>query len=340
MGIITERTYYRGDFGYGTIFKMTPPGIITVLHSFTGIGGDNPYAPLVEGSDGSLLGTTAYGGPAGLGTILGSASRGVFTQLHAFAGLDEALGCYPEGYYPMSPLVEGTDGHFYSTLNSSENCSGGGHFIFRVSTVGAFELLSLGPRGGSLAGLTRATDGHFTSTYDSVSGNGFGELFRITEAGGYTQLHAFSTLDGFFPVGELIQASDGLLYGTVRVGGSGYPESCAGGCGAVFKFDPVTRIDTTVHSFTPAGEAGVDPYAGLVEGSDGWLYGTTSSGGAHGGGALFRIKGSTGAVETLHAFEGPTGVTSRAELIESSSGVLLGTTAFGGSDANRGTIFV
>ena len=330
-------TYSGGDFGYGTVFRMTPEGIVSVLHSFTGIDGSLPYAPLVEGSDGSLYGTTAEGGAAGIGTIFKITTQGSFTHLHAIAGLDEALGCHPEGFFPSAPLVEGSDGRFYSTLNSGDSCSG--HFIFRISTTGIYDLLPIGPVGGSLSGLTRGTDGYlYGATYgDGISA--FGHLFRITETGEFALLHAFLASEGFFPIGELIQASDGLFYGTTRVGGGGYPESCSGGCGAVFRFDPVTLTHTTLHSFTATGDAGVDPYAGLVEGSDGWLYGTTHSGGAQGGGALFRISPSTGQVETLHAFESATGFDPRGELIQSSPGVLLGTAAFGGSDANRGVVF-
>ena len=324
-------TYSGGDFGFGTVFRMTPEGLVTVLHSFNSTDGSLPYAPLVQGSDGSLYGSTNQGGPAGLGTIFKISTQGSFTHLHAIAGPD-ASSCYPEGLYPAAPLVEGSDGLFYGTLSSGQNC-GGKHFIFRVSTAGAFEILPIGASGGgSFSGLTRATDGQLYGTTYGSEASSFGELFRITEGGDYEQLHAFTYLEGYFPLGELIQASDGLFYGPGYAGG-------AGAGGAVFSFDPATLTHTTLHSFTATGAAGVGPFAGLVEGSDGGLYGTTRAGGGLGGGAVFRFRRLTGAVETLHAFDSLTGSDPRSELIETSPGVWLGTAAFGGSVANRGVVF-
>jgi uncharacterized repeat protein (TIGR03803 family) len=318
------------EFGSGAVFRMTPQGIVTVLHSFNGTDGSLPYTPLVQGSDGNLYGSTAQGGSAGLGTFFKISTQGTFTHLHSIAGPDES-SCFPEGLYPAAPLLEGSDGRFYSTISNGQNC-GGKNFIFRVSTAGAFELLPLGSGGNSFSGLTRAADGRlYGLTYASET-NPFGELFRITEAGDYEQLHAFSVEEGYFPLGELIQASDGLLYGTAYIGGAEYQ-------GAIFRFDPVTLTHTTLHSFTANGAPGIGPAAGLVEGSDGWLYGTTHAGGAYNGGAIFRINRSTRAVETLHAFDSQTGFDPRGELIESSPGVWLGTTVFGGSWLNRGVVF-
>jgi uncharacterized repeat protein (TIGR03803 family) len=55
--------------GYGTVFALTPDGILTTLVSFNGTNGANPYAGLVQGADGSFYGTTANGGSADSGTI-------------------------------------------------------------------------------------------------------------------------------------------------------------------------------------------------------------------------------------------------------------------------------
>ena len=79
----------------GTVFMMTPAGIVTILHAFAGgqSDGSRPRTPLVLGSDGNFYGTTEYGGCLSLcgpfvigpGTVFRITPDGGFTLLHAFA---------------------------------------------------------------------------------------------------------------------------------------------------------------------------------------------------------------------------------------------------------------
>ena len=325
--------------GAGNVFKMTPDGTVTVLHSFNGTDGYQPLAALVEGSDGDLYGTTAGGTVTNSGTIFKITKGGEFTLLHSIAPYDSALGCHPEGFQLTAPLLEGTDGNFYSTISNGESCTGGNSyaFIYRISPTGTFQLLPK-PAAfqgyGAFSGLTRATDGSmYGSTWDA-SGTGVGVLFRVTESGTYTVLHNFSlTTEGYFSHGEFVQSSDGLLYNTTVAGGEF-------NSGAVYKFDLSTLTLTTLHSFKAGDEAGAPSRAGLLVGSDQWLYGTTDQGTpTTGGGAIFRINGATGAVETLHEFDGGAGgFGSVAEVIEPSPGVFVGTTA-GGGPFSLGVVF-
>jgi uncharacterized repeat protein (TIGR03803 family) len=64
QGNLYGTTMIDGAYGYGTVFKISPTGVETVLHSFTGTGGDgaNPISPLIRDSAGNLYGTTEYGG--------------------------------------------------------------------------------------------------------------------------------------------------------------------------------------------------------------------------------------------------------------------------------------
>jgi uncharacterized repeat protein (TIGR03803 family) len=328
--------------GAGDIFKMTPDGTVTVLHSFDGIDGYQPLAALVEGSDGDLYGTTAGGTATNQGTIFKITKSGDFTLLHSIAPRDPVLECYPEGFQLTAPLLEGADGNFYGTISNGGNCSGGNSyaFIFRISPTGTFELLpkpGWGEGFGAFNGLTRGADGAmYGSTWDSA-GTGAGVLFRVTESGAYAVLHSFSiATEGFFSYGRLVQGADGLLYATTLAGG-------AFGLGTVYKFDLTTLTLTTLHSFKDGDAAGGPSRAGLIEGSDGWFYGTTNQGTpAPGGGAIFRINGSTGVIEMVHQFDpsaGGGGYGSVAELIEPFPGIFVGTTAGGGSASSQGVVF-
>ena len=110
------------------------------------------------------------------------------------------------------------------------------------------------------------------------------------------------------------------------------------------------RIDsagdlTTLHSFS--GQDGAFPVAGLVVGTDGSFYGTTSGGGdpasctnyqTPGCGTLFKID-STGNFTSLHLFEGTEGATPNAPLIRANDGYFYGTTSRLGGTAQAGTVF-
>jgi uncharacterized repeat protein (TIGR03803 family) len=70
--------------GGGTVFRVTPAGVMTTLVSFNGANGNSPQAPLIQGSDGNFYGTTTYGGPHGGGTVFRVTTNGVLTTLAAF----------------------------------------------------------------------------------------------------------------------------------------------------------------------------------------------------------------------------------------------------------------
>jgi uncharacterized repeat protein (TIGR03803 family) len=149
-----------------------------------------------------------------------------------------------------------------------------------------------------------------------------------------TVLYAFAggSTDGATPEGGLVQGSDGNLYGMTVVGG-------AHNDGVVFKIAPSTGVETVVYSFA-GGTDGANPYAGLIQGSDGNLYGTTGAGGASDGGTVFKIAPGTGAESIVYSFAGGSadGASPFAGLIQGSDGNLYGTTYYGGA-SGVGTVF-
>jgi uncharacterized repeat protein (TIGR03803 family) len=199
--------------GWGTVFKITPNGTLTVLHAFSySSEGGHPMAGLVQATDGNFYGTTSSGGASGNGTVFKITPNGTLTVLHAFS-------VSSEGGTPMASLVQATDGNFYGTT-SSGGASGNGT-VFKITPNGTLTVLhafSYSNEGGHpMAGLVQATDGNFYGTTSSggASGYGNGTVFKITPNGTLTVLHAFSySGEGGMPRSGLVQATDGNFYGT------------------------------------------------------------------------------------------------------------------------------
>ena len=148
--------------------------------------------------------------------------------------------------------------------------------------------------------------------------------------------------DGGYPLGGLLFDKEGNLYGTT--GGGGAQGYCTGGygCGTVFKLTP-SGAETVVYSFTGSPD-GNGPWAGLVFGNGGDLYGTTYEGGTSGNcdggcGTVFRVT-PAGKEKVLHSFtDNPNGAGPRAGLVVGGKGNMYGTTTGGGDYPSGGTVF-
>jgi uncharacterized repeat protein (TIGR03803 family) len=273
-------TTYGGGSNDGTVFKITPTGTLTTLHSFSGTDGSNPYGSLAQGSDGNFYGTTVRG-PNGNGTVFEITPGGTLTNLYSFSGGD--------GSTPVAGLVLGSDGNFYG-INSGGGASNDGT-VFKITTSGALTTLHSfnGTDGANpYASLAQGSDGNFYGTTIYGGTSNYGTVFKITPSGTLTTLYSFSGADPYV-YGGLVQGSDGNFYGTTYLGGT-YD------VGTVFSITPSGTL-TSLYSFTdsftsvPDGEA---PMAGLVQGSSGSFYGTTTYGGGCGGGTIFEITPGSG----------------------------------------------
>jgi uncharacterized repeat protein (TIGR03803 family) len=328
-GNLYGTTTYGGTHSDGTIFEVTSGGTLTTIYNFANTpDGANPYAGLVQGTDGKLYGTTAAGGASGLGTVFKVTTKGVLTILHSFSGMD--------GEIPYGALVEGADGNYYGTTEAGGAIAPGYGTVFKITPTGTLTTLHSFNNTTDgyypYAGLVQGNTGAFFGTTTGGPGADFGTVFKITSSGTYTLLHSFVNTDGWEPEGVLIQAAAGKLYGTTVRGG-------ASGLGEVFTITTGGTF-TLLHSFASVAE-GYEPVAGLVQASDGNFYGTTFAGGTFGEGNIFEIT-SGGTVTTLHSFSGGGGGTDGNEpfggLVQQTSGVLFGTTG-GVSSGGLGTIF-
>ena len=168
-------------------------------------------------------------------------------------------------------------------------------------------LYSFGTAAGDVAfldgtdpssGLIQGTDdGNFYGTTESGGAYGVGTVFMVTAAGVETVLHSFTgsensetsvSTDGAGPMAALIQGKDGNFYGTTVEGGE--YES-----GTVFKITPA-GLETVLHSFGGTSSGGITDGAmpdGLIQTTNGELFGTTIGGGTDSGTVFSLTPGST-----------------------------------------------
>jgi uncharacterized repeat protein (TIGR03803 family) len=311
---------------FGTVFRVNRDGTgYAILHTFSRGDGDGPTA-LLQGSDGLFYGTTRAGGGSDEGTLFRVSADGMTYQV--LRSFDSSGG---DGISPLA-LTAGRDGSLYGVtyLGGVE----GGGTVFTIATNGsgyeivhsfsAWDTNGSGPRVPVLEG----SDGAFYgTTWQGGSGN-VGGVFTVAKDGtGYNLLRSFSVSFGqywFFP-SSLIEGSNGMLYGTSEFGG-------ASAVGTAFTVAKNGSIFSVLHDFGVNQGDGSIPTGALIEGSDGWLYGTTSGGGSNGVGSVFRLALDGTGYAILYHFDsaGGGGWNPSGPLLEASDGVLYGLASLGG----------
>ncbi len=191
------------------------------------------------------------------------------------------------------------------------------------------------------AALIQGSDGSFYGTTAYGGTNGDGTVFKITSAGTFTVLYAFSGPDGAYPFASLVQGSDGNFYGTTFQGGGTNLMPPGAGLGSVFRITSAGTL-TPLHTFT--GPDGAYLSGQLVQGSDGNFYGTTQYGGTNGDcsplgcGTVFQMS-QAGTVTMLYNFtKGVDGAHPPAGLVQGSNSNFYGTT-FQGGMLGQGAMF-
>jgi uncharacterized repeat protein (TIGR03803 family) len=312
-------------FGFGTVFKLTPAGLITTLASFNNANGEKPYAALAQGVDGILYGTSLQGGTSNLGTLFRLTTNGSLTTLLSFTNAN--------GANPSGRLVLGRDGLFYGTTQVGGTSNLG--TVFRVTTNGVLHTLASfnGTNGAKpYAEVIQGIDSHLYGTTVFGGSSNYGTVFRLTTNGVLTTLLSFNGTNGLNPYGGLVQDPGGQLYGTTAYGG-------AAGAGSIFRIT-TNGVLTTLYSFS-GGVDGANPWAALVRGRDGTYYGTTKLGGAIVGpprGTVFQIM-TNGTFASLVAFGFNTnGASPHCALVQDAAGHLYGTTRDLGVGL-KGTVF-
>jgi uncharacterized repeat protein (TIGR03803 family) len=279
-GNLYGTTQYGGAASIGVVFKVSPTGTETVLHSFTG-GADGalPYGGLFRDPAGTLYGTTESGGAANLGVAFKITKAGKETVLHSFTGSAK------DGSEPASAsFYMDAQRNLYSVTSHGGTANEG--VLYKLTPKGKLTVLhsfAAGTTDGCYPYGTPAVDAH-GNMYGGTGGCGtsnFGVVWKVSKNGSETILHNFAgASDGQSPLAGVILDAAGNIYGTTNTGG-------ASGFGTAFEVNKKGKF-TLLHTFT-GGTDGKYLYGGLILDPKGRIYGTTINGGTGGYGTVWRI---------------------------------------------------
>ena len=285
-----------GAKGIGTIWKITPAGVLTVLYTFApndagyDVDGARP-GPLTLGNDGYFYGVTEYGGDGvqadGNATFFKIGPAGDFTKIHSFTTADGASP-YVFGMQDFS-LVQGTDSNFYGggQACTTSDCTASTDVIYSISPDGAVKVVYTLPQGTSASGepYSHRVPGPFTvgpdGAFYGVSvktpaefGGVAASTFRFTSSGLFRTLFTFDNgAGGASPDPRLTLGSDGNFYGSTRFGGDLAACPQANGCGTLFQQEPGGPFKS-LYSFS--GTDGGAPEGPMVQIGDGTFVGTNN----------------------------------------------------------------
>lgn len=298
----------------------------TVLYTFSGTDGANPYAGLIRDKAGNLYGTTLNGG-RGAGNVFKLDTAGVLTTLYSFT---DRPG---DGTHPYGNLVRDPWGNLYGTTPTGIGLKLVHGIVYRINTAGKEakpHVFAGAPSDGSnpFAGLIRDQQGSLYGTTgtggsDCATGgqHGCGVVFKVSN-GKETVLYNFTGSangDGADPQGVLVRDKIGNLYGTTQSGGN-----ASTNFGTVFKLN-VSGQESILHTFA-GGTDGGEPAAGLILDQSGTLYGTTIQG------TVFKMDTTGNNYSILYTFSGGAdGSEPYAPVVIDKAGNLYGTTKYGGN---------
>ncbi len=292
--------------------------------------GTRPNGRLLLGRDGKLYGVTYRGGLYDAGTVYavnvdGSEYR-VLYHFGANAG---------DGYGPRGPLTEDSEGFLCGVTREGGSANHG--TVFRLARTGGPLTMSrsLGTSDTEpwwpIGGLIAASDGmlYGASEYGGSTANQ-GTLFRLNRDGtGLTVLRRFENTGGvpYYPTSP-IEGRDGLLYGTSSGG--------ANDTGTIWRMNKNGSAFSIVRPFSNNATSARSPFGGIIEGSDGLLYGPANEGGTNGGGAIYRINRDGTGYTVIYNFPATGFRPPSYGLFEGADGYLYGVTTLGGTRGSGG----
>lgn len=266
-GNLYGTTYGSGNLGgTGSFYSVTPAGVLTVLHDFSGTECQEANGVSL-GTDGNFYGTCFAGGANSLGSIIKITPTGTVTVLHSFTGTGT------DGCFPFGVPVQANDGNYYGTTKNCGSSNEG--MAYKVTAAGTFTSIhsftgaatdSAQPTGSLILGA----DGNLWGTGYQGGSAGLGNVFKMTTAGAVTSVFSFTSAStqGQLPYAGVVLGKDGNYYGVAQQGGANLQ-------GTIFKLTPGGAF-TLLHNFNLSADNGAYPAVPLALGNDGNLYGIGS----------------------------------------------------------------
>jgi uncharacterized repeat protein (TIGR03803 family) len=219
-GNLYGTTSQGGTSNDGILFKISPSGKETILHTFTGSAKDGKYpsyTSLLTDAEGNLYGVTEEGGSADGGILYKLSKTGKLTILHSFTG-GTTDGCNVLG----TPFRDAA-GNFYGTTSSCGTNKLG--TVWKVNKYGKEKVLHSFAGGTSdgeypLAGVIMDADGNLWGNTETGGAAKFGTVYKIGKSGQYTLVHSFDGADGKYPYGSFAQNAKGTIFGSALNGGT------------------------------------------------------------------------------------------------------------------------
>ncbi|MEO6327951.1 MAG: choice-of-anchor tandem repeat GloVer-containing protein [Ginsengibacter sp.] len=288
-------TRFGGTSGGGVIFSYDPSSsTYTKLKDFNGANGKAPTGSLLQAGNGKLYGMTPNGGSLGYGVIFSyDPSSSTYTKLKNFDGTS--------GASPYGSLMQARNEKLYGMTAKGGSNDYGVLFSYDLSSSTYIKLMDFNNVNGSnpYGSLIQATDGKLYGITINGGSSGDGIIFSFDPSSStYAELFDFDYPDGSNSYGNLLQASDGKLYGITYYGGNN-------GSGVIFSFDLSTLTYTKLRDFDATN--GAYPNGNLMEATDGKLYGMTSQGGSSGVGVIFSFDPLSSAYNKLKDYNGVNG---------------------------------
>lgn len=315
---MTNGQTYNG----GYIFKYNiSSGILTNLVSFNGSNGANPYGSLMQGKDSNFYGMTYKGGTSGDGTIFKCTTSGIITTLVNFNGTN--------GKNPYGNLIQAYDSNLYGMTYSGGTGGDGVVFKYQLSTATYTTLANFSLFEYPYGSLVQGKDSNLYGMTYMAGAFSNGTVFKCSTSGTMSTLVVFNRNGARYPQGSLIQATDGNFYGLSY-------QSDRTGLGTIFLCTPGGGYATLY--YMGITNIGSTPYASVIQGTDGNLYGMTYAGGSQSDGTVFQYNTTNGAMKTIASLGGGYGAHPYGSLVQATDGNLYGMTYEEGG-SNNGTIF-
>jgi uncharacterized repeat protein (TIGR03803 family) len=323
-----------GANDYGTLFQFDPAtASFTKKFDFDGNArGGNPLGTLIQSKNGKLYGMTSAGGVNDFGAIFEyDPTTSTYTKKIDFDGA-------ANGGYPYGSLMEATDGNFYGLASAGGSNNFGVLFQYNPTTSSfsvKFNFEDAVSGSSPQSTLIQATNGKLYGTAEYGGTYSDGVIFEYDIATStFTKKVEFNDAEkqnGSQPIGSLMQATDGMMYGMSYIGGSA-------NVGVLYKYNPTTATLSKEFDFHGAIN-GNAPVSALTLASDNMLYGVTQLGGTNNAGAIYQYDPAFNSYKKKFDFDAKvTGSTPTGSLMQATDGKFYGTCSYGGAH-DKGVLF-